>query len=81
MAEHRMADGRFAELAGHRDMLRMIEVLAAEEDDFPFQKGIADLSHLLRRQRLAEIDTPDLRADVQRQGDNFDIRIRAGVLL
>jgi hypothetical protein len=49
MAEHGMADRRLAELAGHRDMLRMIKVLASEEHDLPFQESLADLIHLLRR--------------------------------
>ena len=79
MAEHGVADGRLAELAGHRDVLRMIEMLAAEEHDLPFQESVADLLHLLRRQGLAEVDAPDLRTDMQRQRDDFDIRIRAGL--
>jgi hypothetical protein len=49
MAKHGMADCRFAELTGHRDMLRMIKVLASEEHDLPFQEGVAHLVQLLRR--------------------------------
>jgi hypothetical protein len=37
MAEHGMADRRLAKLAGHRDMLRMIKVLASEEHDLPMR--------------------------------------------
>jgi hypothetical protein len=81
MAEHGMSDRRLAELAGHRDVLRMIEVLAAEEHDLPFQEGVTHLLQLFGWQRLAEIDAADLRADVQRQRDNLDIRIRAGGVL
>ena len=49
MAEHGVADRRLAELAGHRDMLRMIKVLASEEHDLPFQEGVAHLLQLRRR--------------------------------
>ena len=49
MAEDGMADRRLAELAGHRDMLRMIEVLASEERDLPFQEGGAHILQLRRR--------------------------------
>ena len=47
MAEHGMADRRLAELARHRDVLRMIEMLAAEEHDLPFQEGVTHLLQLL----------------------------------
>ena len=30
-------------LAGHRDMLPMIKILASEEHDLPFQEGVAGL--------------------------------------
>ena len=73
MAEHGMADRRLAELARHRDMLCVVEMLVAEEHDLPFQEGVADLIHLLRRQGLFEIDAADLGADVQRQRDDFDM--------
>ena len=43
MAKHGMTDRRLAELAGHRDMLRMIKVLTSEEHDLPFQEGVAHL--------------------------------------
>ena len=72
MAEHGMADRRLAELARHRDMLRMIEVLVAEEDDLPFQEGVPHLLHLLRRQRLGQIHAADFRADMQGQRYDFD---------
>jgi len=49
MAKYRMADGRFAKLPCHRDVLRVIEMLAQEEDDLPFQKGFADFLQLLGR--------------------------------
>ena len=81
MAEHGMADRRLAELARHRDVLRVIEMLVAEEDDLPFQEGVAHLLHLLRRQGLAEIDAADFRTDMQRQRDDLDIGVRAGALL
>ena len=73
MAENRMADGRLAELPRHRDMLRMIEVPVAEEDDLPLQEGVAYLLHLIWRQRLGEIDAADLRADVKSERYNFDV--------
>jgi len=76
-----MADRRLAELAGHRDMLRMIKVLASEEHDLPFQKGVADLIHLLRPEGLFEIDAADLGANVQRQWDDFDRCIGGSILL
>jgi hypothetical protein len=44
-----MAYRRLAELAGHRDMLRMIKVVASEEHDLPFQEAVAHLLQLLRR--------------------------------
>jgi hypothetical protein len=81
MAEHGMTDGRLAELPRHRDMLRMVEVLAAEEHDLPLQEGVTHLLQLFGWQRPAEIDAADLRADVQRQRDNLDIGIRAGGVL
>src|ERR1019366_6907196 len=40
MAEHRVADGRLAELARHGHMPRVIEMLPAKEDDLPFQKSV-----------------------------------------
>jgi hypothetical protein len=79
MAEHGMADRRFAEPARHRDMLCVIEMLVAEENDLPFQKGVANLIHLLRRQGLFEIDAADLGANVQRQRDDFDCCIRGSI--
>jgi hypothetical protein len=81
MTEHRMPDRRLAELARHRDMLSVIEVLAAEEYHLPFQEGVTHLLHLFRRQGFAEIDAADLRADMQRQRDDLDISARAGALL
>ena len=81
VAEHRMPDGRLAELARHRDMLSVIEVLAAEEYHLPFQEGVTHFLHLFRRQGLAEIDAADFRADMQRQRDDLDIGVRAGALL
>ena len=81
MAEHRVADRRLAELAGHCDMLRVIEVLAPEKHDLPFQEGVTHLLQLLRRQGFAEIDAADLGADVQCQRYDLDIIIRAGALL
>ena len=81
MAEYGMADGRLAELAGHRDVLRMIEILVAEEHDFPFQESVTDLLQLFRRQGLAEIDAANFRPDVQRQRDDLDISVRAGARL
>jgi hypothetical protein len=81
MTEHRMPDRRLAELARHRDMLSVIEVLAAEEYHLPFQEGVTHLLHLFRRQGFAEIDAADLRADMQRQRDDLDISVRAGALL
>jgi hypothetical protein len=81
MAEHRVADRRLAKLTRHRDMLCVIEVLSPEEHDLPFQEGVTHLLQLFRRQGFAEIDAADLRADVQCQRHNLDIRIRAGALL
>ena len=73
MAENGVADGRFAELPRHRDMLRMIEVLVAEKDDLPLQEGVAYLLHLLRGQRLGEVDAADLRTDVKSERHDFDV--------
>jgi hypothetical protein len=81
MAEHGMADRRLAELAGHRDMLCVVEMLVAEENNLPFQKGVADLIHLLRPEGLFEIDAADLGANVQRQWDDFDRCIGGSILL
>ncbi len=72
MAEHGVADRRLAELPRHRDLLRMIEMLVAEEDDLPFQESVAHLLHLRRRQRLGQIDTADFRTDMQGQRYDFD---------
>ena len=72
MAEHGVTDRRLAELPRHRDVLRMIEMLVAKEDDLPFQEGVAHLLHLLRRQRLGQIDTTDFRTDMQGQRYDFD---------
>jgi hypothetical protein len=81
MAEHGMSNRRIAELARHRDMLCVVEMLVTEENDLPFQKGVADLIHLLRREGLFEIDPVDLGANVQRQRDDFDCRIGGSILL
>jgi hypothetical protein len=81
MAEHGMADRRLAELARRRDMLCVVEMLVAEENDLPFQKGVAHLIHLLRCQGLFEIDAADLGANMQRQWDDFDCCIGGSILL
>ena len=78
MAEHGVTDRRLAELPRHRDVLRMIEMLVAEEDDLPFQEGVAHLLHLLRRQRPGQIDTANFRTDMQRQRYDFDVLWRLG---
>jgi hypothetical protein len=72
MAEHGMTDRRLAELPCHRHVLRVIEVLVAEKHDLPFEEGVAHLLHLLRRQRLLQIDAADFRTDVQGQRDDLD---------
>jgi hypothetical protein len=64
MAEHGVTDCRFAELPRHRDVLRVIEVLVAEEHDFPFQEGVAYRALLPREQWLFEIDAFDFGADM-----------------
>jgi hypothetical protein len=71
MAEHGVTDRRLAELPRHRDVLRMIEMLVAKEDNLPFQERVAHLLHLLRRQRLRQIDTTDFRTDMQ--GQRYDL--------
>ena len=42
VAKDGMADSRLPHLAGEGDMPRMIQVLAAEKDDLPFQERIVD---------------------------------------
>ena len=71
MAEHRMTDRRLAELARHGDMLCVIEILVAKEDDLPLQESVPHRLQLLRRQRLGEIDASDLRADMQGSGERL----------
>ena len=78
MPEHRMTNRRFAELARHGDVLRVIEILVSKENDLPLQEGIPYCLQLLRRQLLGEIDATNLRTDVKSQGNDFD---RPGVLL
>jgi hypothetical protein len=65
-------DRRLAELPRHRDVLRVIEMLVAKEDDLPLQEGVAHLLHLRRRQRLGQIDATDFRTDMQGQRYDFD---------
>ncbi len=48
IAEHGMANGQFAELAGKIAVLIMVEMLVVEENHFPFQQGRADLLRCLR---------------------------------
>jgi hypothetical protein len=56
-------------------------MLVAEENNLPFQKRVAYLLHLLRRQSFLKIDATDLRADVQRQGNDLDCGIGGSILL
>jgi hypothetical protein len=49
MSEYRMPDRRLAELARQCNVLGMIEMLVAEEDDLPFQESRANVLQLLRR--------------------------------
>ena len=49
MPEYRMPDRRLAELARQRHVLRVIEMLAAEKDDLPFQESRANFLQLVRR--------------------------------
>ncbi|MFO1157944.1 MAG: hypothetical protein U1E60_03810 [Reyranellaceae bacterium] len=42
MPEYSVADRALSELPGHRDVLRMVEVLAAEEHHLPFQQSVPD---------------------------------------
>ena len=44
MAENGVADGRLAELAGHRNMLRMVEMLPAEEHDLPYALPVVTIT-------------------------------------
>ena len=78
MAEHGVPDSRFAKLARHSHVLCVIERLAAEEDDLPFQKGVTDLFQLLQRQGLGEIHAPDLSTNMQSERHHFDGRIPIG---
>ena len=76
--EHRMPDGRLAKLTRQRDMLRVVEMLAAEEDDLPFQERRANLFQLLRRKGPGEIDPTDFRADMECHRHDFDRAVRPG---
>ena len=73
MAEHGVADRRLAELPRHRDVLSMIEMLVAEEDDFPLEEGVAHFLHLLRRQRFGQIDAADFRAPICRVSNTISM--------
>ena len=72
MAEHRVADGRLAELARHGHMLGVIEMLVPEENNLPLQERVPHLLQLPCRQRPAEVDAPDLRTDVQGEWNDLD---------
>ena len=78
MAEYGMADCRFAKLARHRHVLRVIEMLPAKEDDLPLQERLPHLVQLIRRQGLREVRAPDFRANVKREGYYFDGLMRVG---
>jgi hypothetical protein len=54
-------------------------MLIAEEDDFPFQEGPANLLQLVWRQRLGEIDAANFRSDMEREGHDFDRALRPGI--
>jgi hypothetical protein len=71
MPEHRMTDGRFAELARHGDVLRVIEILVPKENDLPLQESVPHHFQLLRRQRLGEVNAFDLCTDMESQGNDF----------
>jgi hypothetical protein len=73
-----MADGRFAKLARHRHVLRVIEMLPAKEDDLPLQERLPHLLQLIRRQGLGEVRAPDFRANVKGEGYYFDGLMRVG---
>ena len=53
MAEDGVADRRLAELPCHGDMLRVIQLLPAEENHLPFQERVPHVLQLCRRKRLA----------------------------
>jgi hypothetical protein len=80
MPEHRMTDGRFAELACHGDVLCMVEILVSKENDLPFEEGVPYRFQLLRRQWPAEIDTMNLCTDMQCQGNDFHRLRRIGTV-
>jgi len=60
-----------AERAAELDVLRLREVLVAEEDDLPLQKGGADLGNELGRE-VGEVDAQDLGAGVPRHRAHVD---------
>ena len=59
-------------MAGEGDVLRMIEELAAEEDDLPLEQRRPDLGYGVRREGPGEVGALDLRADVHRHGTYAD---------
>jgi len=63
VAEDRVADGRLAEQAGKGNVLGVIEMLAAEEDDLPLDPRIANLAAGFGRQPCLEIDAGYFGAD------------------
>ena len=65
MAEDRMTDGAFTELAGHGYMLAVVQVLVTEEYHLPFDQRPADFLERICRNRLLEVDALNLRTDVQ----------------
>jgi hypothetical protein len=78
MAEYGMADCRFAKLARHCHVLRVIEMMPAKEDDLPLQERLLHLLQLMRRQGLGEVHASDFRANVKGEGYYFDGLMRVG---
>jgi hypothetical protein len=63
---------RRAERGGERQLLILTQVLAAEEQDEVAHQRVVDLVSLLLAEWAAQIDTFDLRADIDRQRVNGD---------
>jgi hypothetical protein len=79
MAKNGVADGAFAELAGHLHMLSMVEILVAEEYHLPVHQS---LSNFLQRpccDGLLKINTLNLCADVQGLWIDTDVLVGRGI--
>jgi hypothetical protein len=59
----RMSKGHFAKTRGKLNLGSVIDILIAEENDFPLQEGFTDFLYLIVIERLGKIYTTDFCAD------------------